>query len=643
MLVAGAGEGQPASQLALGASDVGGTRADAAMDPQTPHRVREFVVHEDEEDSKVVLFSGSEAKLVQFSTADSDRSWDDPPAASARSPESAVAQGPVRVYRILKDAATFIQVGKFVHPLLPRTRVWRTGRGELLLPQPIPRKFWRLELEGARGIRQLEQVLETACTYKKVYDESAGGDGASAGDDLEFKYVVRPRRSAASIDLDNIRRQQHIRGLVLSRKESMELRDGGGGGVLRAPSVPNYVYARPSPADVRFFSDDREHATGVVDEELGDVDDDSGHFGAGAWGIDEARVPVDSGADARAYTLFRPSDNAALTVMADEVSGEMLSGDAQSDPSEESSPLDTPPNIVLDSALAPLLSPTSSRHELTSSSTLDAILDSFQLDDLAQHQHDDEPLFDPASPASEQSTDAVADMSTVGDISADTTLPEEGVVPSTKVPSFADNPATNDAKASVDDALNGSADTAIHAEPEDAALPDDYGVDDTDSTVTPDHAADKHPKTFAPVFHRRPSDFDAMRPRPLFIPPSRQHPPPRALLNHPLVPLSHRNNLVVSLQPLKFRPMDDDWLESPTSPPAPASSGSQSRARPSLFMQSPQPPAVIDSFIPRARRSSSDHPRDKRSIPGLYEQVAAISGYLGWRLMNSVAPHWVKR
>jgi hypothetical protein len=115
-------------------------------------------------------------------------------------------------------------------------------------------------------------------------------------------------------------------------------------------------------------------------------------------------------------------------------------------------------------------------------------------------------------------------------------------------------------------------------------------------------------------------------------------------MNHPLVPLAQRNNFVVSLQPLKLRAMDDDWLE--TSPTLPNGPGANYRARPNLFLQSAQPPSVIEHIIPGGKRARApDGATDGTShgIPGIYQQVAAISGYLGWRLMNSVAPHWVKR
>lgn len=135
-------------------------------------------------DDLVVLFSGQQARITQFTVYNYNASRDfdvPPPDNSMRSSESLVSQGVLKVYKILAKKAAFLQCGlKFVHPVLPKSRLWRTNVHEFLLPQPIPGKFWRIELientENAAeeetvcaALDELETAFRTTCLYRNEY------------------------------------------------------------------------------------------------------------------------------------------------------------------------------------------------------------------------------------------------------------------------------------------------------------------------------------------------------------------------------------------------------------------------------------------------------------------------------------------
>ncbi|CAN6599423.1 hypothetical protein TRVA0_001S07250 [Trichomonascus vanleenenianus] len=131
------------------------------------------LVDGDKEEDTVVLFASKDARLTQFN-AIRTHDYDFPPNRDNRMKESLVTRGDLEVYKMLGKKAAFLRCGKFVHPILPRLRVWRTDDREFILPQPIPSKFWRIVLldqegggEDLRGY-DLEYVFNETCHYRNV-------------------------------------------------------------------------------------------------------------------------------------------------------------------------------------------------------------------------------------------------------------------------------------------------------------------------------------------------------------------------------------------------------------------------------------------------------------------------------------------
>ncbi|ANB12175.1 Inp1p [Sugiyamaella lignohabitans] len=149
-----------------------------------------------------VLFSGWVAKMTQFTSPNYDmtKDYESPPNMTTRVSESIVSEGKLQIYQILGKKAAFLQCGKFVHPILPRLRLWRVEDKVFVLPQPNPGKFWRIELlpstsitndesetimESANDLNSLEQVLGDACFYRNVYEP----EETSVEDEVESEEV----------------------------------------------------------------------------------------------------------------------------------------------------------------------------------------------------------------------------------------------------------------------------------------------------------------------------------------------------------------------------------------------------------------------------------------------------------------------
>ncbi|VVT56178.1 uncharacterized protein SAPINGB_P004879 [Magnusiomyces paraingens] len=85
-----------------------------------------------------------------------------------------VARGRFSVYQLLGQTIAYVRCGsEFAHPILPRTRVWRIARAQYLLPQPVPRKFWRIELpeSDTEEIRTLDNLFAKICSFQIVYED----------------------------------------------------------------------------------------------------------------------------------------------------------------------------------------------------------------------------------------------------------------------------------------------------------------------------------------------------------------------------------------------------------------------------------------------------------------------------------------
>lgn len=147
-----------------------------------------------------VLFSGDEAVLTQFS-AFRFKDFDNPPPESKRIKEGLVATGTLQVYKMLgKERASFLRCGSFVQPILPKLRVWRTRLNEFVLPQPLPEKYWKIELPLSDENRanyevymELEMILQQTCFYRNLVPPPAP---PSASEELSSPYSS----SASTLD-----------------------------------------------------------------------------------------------------------------------------------------------------------------------------------------------------------------------------------------------------------------------------------------------------------------------------------------------------------------------------------------------------------------------------------------------------------
>uniref|UniRef100_A0A060T9Y8 Inheritance of peroxisomes protein 1 n=1 Tax=Blastobotrys adeninivorans TaxID=409370 RepID=A0A060T9Y8_BLAAD len=135
----------------------------------------------DDEDNTVVLFTGHNTRLTQFA-APRHGDHDSPPPPQARVKETLVASGTLVIYKMLgREKAAFIRCGSFVHPILPKSRMWRTSSDEFVLPQPIPGKYYRVQLlapgddtrqEAKKSTQnsaaELERVFKDSCRYRNA-------------------------------------------------------------------------------------------------------------------------------------------------------------------------------------------------------------------------------------------------------------------------------------------------------------------------------------------------------------------------------------------------------------------------------------------------------------------------------------------
>lgn len=110
-----------------------------------------------------------------------------------------IAKGHFSIYKILGQTAAYIKCGQFVHPILPRLRLWRVLKDQFLIPQPNPGRFWRLEIpdletENPASIVELELKLNELCAYKSLYkgDRSEESIKASLERHLELDPLGFP-------------------------------------------------------------------------------------------------------------------------------------------------------------------------------------------------------------------------------------------------------------------------------------------------------------------------------------------------------------------------------------------------------------------------------------------------------------------
>jgi hypothetical protein len=125
-----------------------------------------------------------------------------------------VAKGPFSIYKIFGQTAAYLKCGQFVHPILPRLRLWRVLKTQFLVPQPNPGRFWRLEIpeletDSPESIVELELKLRELCTYRSVYKGDGGEDSIKASlekhlelDPLGFPLIAENDEGNASGNME---------------------------------------------------------------------------------------------------------------------------------------------------------------------------------------------------------------------------------------------------------------------------------------------------------------------------------------------------------------------------------------------------------------------------------------------------------
>lgn len=122
-------------------------------------------------EDEIILFAGTNVRLQQFCTFRKHDDFDSPPSKHNRIKVETLAKGELQVYKMLGKKAAFMRCGSFVHPILPKLRTWRTELNEFIIPQPIPGKYWRIEIPSCELNDEfmgsnLEQVFDETCFYR---------------------------------------------------------------------------------------------------------------------------------------------------------------------------------------------------------------------------------------------------------------------------------------------------------------------------------------------------------------------------------------------------------------------------------------------------------------------------------------------
>lgn len=176
-----------------------------------------------------------------------------------------VASGKFMIYKLAGQNATYLKVGpSFVHPILPKTRLWRVLKDQFILPQPNPGKFWRLELtglgtnaandisrcgpqEGLYSEPELENLLRQSCSFQSTYvaETEQAEDDEDEGEAEEAMSVMAENSSQRSSPC-----------LEPLRNRMLDLDP------LGFPLCPDI--ASPLPSDISYYSLDRaNHGLGI--------------------------------------------------------------------------------------------------------------------------------------------------------------------------------------------------------------------------------------------------------------------------------------------------------------------------------------------------------------------------------------------
>jgi Inheritance of peroxisomes protein 1 len=548
----------------------------------------------DEED-QVTLFEGQTAILSQFTAFSGFKDYENPPALNNRTSEQTLSEGALRIYKILGKSAGFLQCGKFIHPILPKLRFWRTDIYEFILPQPNPGKYWRLQLTNVvdqtfQELNDLEVLLKEICFYMNIV----------ASENMEKE--LETRRANGQIDDRDLN----------SVPEAL-LKD-----------IPEPLYHDFSDSDIS-----RAHSPDSLSSESGEerLKLSTVNYVNSEIALKESDVEL--GSNPGDIPLITPV-HTPLTDLSIDTSHSSYATTENVSPVQVlfESPINKDNDYTYNLAM----------ESISSSSTLDAILDSFDLPRIA-----DEPV--------------------IGMLKKGNVLQEsEGETVVDSVPPLEPAP--------------GSAPDIKTASP---VLSDSISLAQSPTTNPPIPLASDLLST--------PSDVDFS-----FISSekfSKEKSPRRNFTMHPLVPLAQRTQILSSTYPLKLKSTDDrdSFMDEPTfsSFPPPSlkrsiSTGYFHTVTSDLFNPSashlidrmdkmdrintysslkgnvfntwkptdlreretlwPTSGEVLDATL---RSFSKERVSDKAVEPDFIQQAVVVSGYMGWRLFRRTLPGWVRR
>lgn len=137
----------------------------------------------EEEEDIVILYETSSASIYNLPVHKAPRDYDSPPPLPSHllegTPDSSkhhqnflIAKGTFQIYKMLGQTATYLKCGQFVHPILPKMRLWRILFNQFILPQPNPGRYWRLEISDMGSeceIEELESIFSQSCYYQRIY------------------------------------------------------------------------------------------------------------------------------------------------------------------------------------------------------------------------------------------------------------------------------------------------------------------------------------------------------------------------------------------------------------------------------------------------------------------------------------------
>lgn len=574
----------------------------------------------DEED-QVTLFEGQTAVLSQFSAFSGFKDYENPPILTMRSSEQFISEGPLRVYKILGKSAGFLQCGKFIHPILPKLRFWRTDVYEFILPQPNPGKYWRLQLTNIdmqtfQMLNELEILLKELCFYMNIVepekiendfvikknDSGRGSHSLDTSSESLLKEIPEPLYH--DFTENNIGRV-HSPNSFLSEKEEEKI------------CMTKYTRKNDSKIENTVKQDTLEVATNFDSITLVSRDETSGIVNS---------ISTDS-------SYSSTQDDLSVRVVMDNLP------DSRDDYTY---------NLAMES--------------ISSSSTLDAILDSF---DLPKTSVSEEPLIQDTEKiciSYETKSANINDSSLPLDqVDEPSPIKESGL----ETTDFQQNNLASSFQHSGDSNLGRSRST------------DNHHLFASDSNISPNDN-DLSPSSFINSEKYSIEKKASIR---------------RSLTTHPLVPLAQRTQIISSTYPLKYKSNDnrENIIDEPTlsSFPPPTlkrsiSTGYFHTVTNDLF--NPNSSNMIDkmdkmdrintysslkgnifnawkptdlrdrdgvvnmsneamdaTLLPFNQDRINDR-LDKTSIePDFIQQAVVVSGYMGWRLFRKTLPGWVRR